>query len=314
MPSRTQSSVRGWIEPMLATLTVDYFSDPDWIFEPKLDGIRCLTFRGSRGVEMFTRNKLPLQDAHPAIRLALEAIPHRYVVDGEIAATLGGRTSFSALQRNLLPADRRRVRVHYHVFDIMRLDGSDLRKLPVLERKAILKEAGFNGGAIKLVAHRRTHGERYLQQACAQAMEGIIAKRADSPYTSGRSKDWLKFKCSLEQEFVIAGWTDPQGSRTGFGALLVGYYDVGELRYAGKVGTGYGSGALAEMANVLKRLEIDSSPFADGPRPRSGVHWVRPELVGQVGFSEWTRDGRLRHPRFLGLRHDKSPGDVVRES
>jgi bifunctional non-homologous end joining protein LigD len=300
---------------MLATLTANYFSDPDWIFEPKLDGIRCLALKRTTGVQMFTRNKLALHDGHPEIRAALEGIPHRYVVDGEIAATVGGRTSFSALQqRHMVPADRRRVKVHYHVFDVMRWDGADVRKLPALERKAVLKESGFHGGAIRLVPHRRTQGERYLREACAKGMEGIIAKRADAPYTSGRSKDWLKFKCSLEQEFVIAGWTDPQGSRTGFGALLVGYYDSGDLRYAGKVGTGYGAGALAEIAPLLKRLETEGTPFVDGPRPRPGVHWVRPELVGQVAFSEWTRDGRLRHPRFLGLREDKSPQEVVRES
>lgn len=315
MPRRTQSSVRGWIEPMLATLTADYFSNPDWIYEPKLDGIRCLAYKRSTGVEMYTRNKLALHGAHPEIRTALEAIPHRYVVDGEIAATIGGRTSFSALQqRGMLPSDRRKVKVHYHVFDIMRLDGADVREGSTLERKALLKEAGFGGGAIKLVVHRRTHGQRYLEEACAKGMEGLIAKRADGPYTSGRSKDWLKFKCSLEQEFVIAGWTDPQGSRTGFGALLVGYYEGGDLRYAGKVGTGYGSAALAEMAPMVRRLEVDSSPFVDGPRPRSGVHWMRPRLVGQVAFSEWTRDGRLRHPRFLGLRHDKAAADVGREA
>lgn len=299
---------------MLATLTADYFSDPDWIYEPKLDGIRCLAYKRSTGVEMFTRNKLALHGAHPEIRSALEAIPRRYVVDGEIAATIGGRTSFSALQRGMPPADRRKAKVHYHVFDIMRLDGADVRRVPTLERKALLKEAGFDGGAIKLVPHRRTHGERYLEEACAKGMEGLIAKRADAPYSGGRSTDWLKFKCSLQQEFVIAGWTDPQGSRTGFGALLVGYYEDGDLRYAGKVGTGYGSGVLAEMALMLKRLEIDSSPFVDAPRVRSGVHWVRPRLVGQVAFSEWTRDGRLRHPRFLGLRQDKSVAEVVREA
>ena len=315
MGKRVRTSVRGWVEPMLATLTRDYFSDPDWIFEPKLDGIRCLAFKSGNRVSMYSRNKLPLDEGHPEVRAALERSPHDFVIDGELAATFQGKTSFSAWQqlKHLAPGERHRIRVNLHVFDIMRLDGKDLRRLPVLERKALLKQASIAGGPVKLVAHRKTHGERYLSEACAKGMEGIIAKRVGSTYASGRSKDWLKFKCDLEQEFVVGGWTDPQGSRTGFGALLVGYYEDGELRYAGKVGTGYGGGLLEELTRKLVKLGTDEVPFVDPPKARKGVHWVRPKLVGQVGFAEWTHDGRLRHPRFIGLREDKSPRDVVRE-
>lgn len=315
MVKRVRSSVRGWIEPMLATLTREYFSDPSWIFEPKLDGVRCLAYKSGRSVDMYSRNKLPLHDAHPLVRDALAALPYDYVIDGELAATFQGRTSFSAWQqlKQVAPGRRPRIKVHLHVFDIMRFDGRDLRQLPVLERKSILKEHGFAGGPIKVVAHRKTHGERYLSEACAKGMEGVIAKRIDSPYTGGRSKDWLKFKCGLEQEFVVGGWTDPQGSRAGFGALLVGYYDGRDLRYAGKVGTGYGGGLLEELTGKLAAIGTDESPFVDAPSRRKGVHWVRPELVAQVGFAEWTHDGRLRHPRFIGLRGDKPPRDVVRE-
>ena len=315
MARRTQEKVTGWIEPMLATLTREYFSDPDWIFESKLDGIRCLAFKRRGSVTMYSRNKLPLHDAHPDVRGALGKIAHDFVIDGEIAATFQGKTSFSAWQRrrHLVPAEQNRIKVHLHVFDIMRFDGKDLRKLSVLERKARLKEGGFAGGPIKVVAHRKTHGERYLKEACAKGMEGIIAKRLASPYTGGRSKDWLKFKCGFEQELVVGGWTDPQGSRVGFGALLVGYYEDGALRYAGKVGTGYGGGLLDELTRKLARLATDRNPFVNAPRTRTGVHWAKPKLVAQVGFAEWTHDGRLRHPRFIGLREDKSPQDVVRE-
>jgi DNA ligase D-like protein (predicted ligase) len=299
---------------MLATLTREYFSDPEWIYEPKLDGIRCLAFKRGDAVEMFSRNKLPLHDGYPGIRRALAKIPHDLVVDGEIAASIGGRTSFSILgRRDHLPtAERRRIKVRYYVFDMMKLDGDDLRRLPVLERKAALKETGLRADPLTYVVHRRIHGERYLQEACAKGLEGIIAKRIASPYSGGRSKDWLKFKCVLEQEFVIGGWTEPQGSRVGFGALLVGYYEGKELRYAGKVGTGYDDAYLRELAGRLQKLEADDSPFSDAPRLK-GVHWVEPKLVGQVGYAEWTNDGRLRHPRFLGLRSDKSPRSVVRE-
>jgi bifunctional non-homologous end joining protein LigD len=264
---------------------------------------------------MYSRNKLVLHDSYPEIRAALSALRSDFVIDGEIAASIGGRTSFSALQhrRHMTPAEGRKVRVRLHVFDVMRRDGRDLRRLPLLERKAALEELGIEGGPVKRVRHRRRHGEKYLSEACAKGMEGIIAKRIDSTYEAGRSKEWLKFKCGFEQELVIGGWTDPQGSRVGFGALLVGYYEEGRLRYAGKVGTGYSVEDLLEFKPVLERLEIEESPFTDAPRIRSGVHWVRPELVCQVGFAEWTSDGRLRHPRFLGMRSDKHPNDVVRE-
>ncbi|MDQ4143673.1 MAG: ATP-dependent DNA ligase, partial [Actinomycetota bacterium] len=156
--------------------------------------------------------------------------------------------------------------------------------------------------------------EEMLEQACAKGWEGIIAKRSAAPYGAGRSKDWLKFKCSKEQELVIGGFTDPQGARVGFGALLVGYYEDGDLHYAGKVGTGYNERLLRSLTERLMDLEQEDSPFAGKAPVRKNVHWVRPQLVAQIGFSEWTRDGRLRHPRFLGLRDDKRAAEVIRES
>jgi bifunctional non-homologous end joining protein LigD len=298
---------------MLATLTKDYFSDPDWVFEPKLDGIRCLAFKSGHKVKMFSRNQLSLTESYPEVADALAAQTVNGIFDGEIAASIGGRTSFGALQRRM--QSTRRPRLNFHVFDVMHLEGRDLTSLDLLSRKTLLKEALDLRPHLKRVAHRRKKGEAFLEEACAKGWEGLIAKRAASAYQHGRSKDWLKFKCSNEQEFVIGGFTDPQGQRTGFGALLVGYYDdAGKLRYAGKVGTGYDQALLRALTPRLEALEQPDPPF-DGPPPlRKNVHWVKPKLVAQVAFSEWTGTSKLRHPRFIGLREDKDPRKVVREA
>jgi ATP-dependent DNA ligase len=177
----------------------------------------------------------------------------------------------------------------------------------------MLRDALAFHGPVRLTPHRNEKGEELYREACQKGWEGLIAKRADAPYTHGRSKDWLKFKCSAEQELVIGGYTEPTGSRIELGALLLGYYEDGKLRYAGKVGTGFTQALLRDLAGKLKPLRRDDSPFADQVRERR-VTWVEPKLVGQVGFSEWTRDGRLRHPRFLGLRDDKAAEEVVREA
>jgi bifunctional non-homologous end joining protein LigD len=239
-------------------------------------------------------------------------------VDGEIVAFEKGVTSFSRLQRRMQLSDPEAARatgvaVYLYVFDILRLDGRDTRDLTLRERKAELRKALSFHGPVRFVTHRNEHGERLFKDACRRGLEGLIAKRAGSTYRSARSRDWLKFKCKAEQELVIGGFTAPQGSRTDFGALLVGYYEDGDLSYAGKVGTGFDHRTLETLGQRLRDLEQDEPPFVDvHPIPR-GTHWVRPELVGQIGFTEWTRDGRLRHPRFLGLRDDKAARDVVRE-
>jgi DNA ligase D-like protein (predicted ligase) len=205
--------------------------------------------------------------------------------------------------------------VVYCVFDLLEVDGEDLTPLPLEQRRARLAKLVRPGPALQLSEAWRDDSERRYAEACRAGWEGLIAKRAGAPYVPGRSRDWLKLKCVWEQEFVIGGYTDPAGSRTDFGALLVGYYDDdGDLRYAGKVGTGYNAKTLRELGTRLRELETPESPFADvKPVPR-GTHWTRPELVAQIGFAEWTNDGRLRQPRFLGLRDDKRPGEVVRES
>lgn len=300
-----------WIDPMLATLTERYFSDPGWVFEPKLDGVRCLAFKSGATVKLMSRNRLSLNERYPAVVDAVSDLAiEDAILDGEVAVVSGGISRFQSLQRHLLEGGGELV---YFVFDAPYLDGYDITRLPFLARKRVLASSIVPSAAIQLVEHRDEEGEAFLEEACANGWEGLIAKRADAPYTTGRSKDWLKFKCSAEQEFVVGGFTDPQGARVGFGALLVGYFEGDEFRYAGKVGTGYNAALLRDLTARLKRAERSDSPFAGKPPARKAVHWVEPELVVQVGFSEWTRDGRLRHPRFLGIRDDKPARDVVRE-
>jgi bifunctional non-homologous end joining protein LigD len=300
------------IEPMKAVLSETPFSDPNWIFERKLDGIRCLAIRDASGVRLMSRTGRLMNHEYPALVEALEREPSEaFVGDGEIVAFENGITSFSRLQRRA----RERVPVFLYLFDLPCHEGEDLRELPLRKRKARLRRALQFGGSLRFNPHRNgEHGEELYREACEKGLEGVIAKRADSPYRGGRSRDWLKLKCHAEQELVIGGYTAPKGSRTEFGALLVGYYDErGKLRYAGRVGTGFDQHTLNELGARLRELEQDESPFEPFKPIPPGTHWVRPELVGQIAFAEWTRDGRLRHPRYLGLRDDKPARDVVRE-
>jgi bifunctional non-homologous end joining protein LigD len=297
-----------WVEPMKAVLTDERFSRDDWVYERKFDGIRCLAFKADRVVRLRSRNDLSLNGRFPEIAAALEADPVGDVVlDGEVVAFAGSQTSFARLQQRGDYA----VRVFFYVFDVLHLAGHDTTSLPLRTRKRLLRHLRLDD-PIRLATHRNREGEAYYRHACEHGWEGLIAKRADAPYTHGRSRDWLKFKCSAEQELVIGGWTAPRGSRTELGALLLGYYDGDRLRYAGKVGTGFTQATLRDLAARLAPLRRDRAPFADELRMRDAT-WVEPELVAQVGFSEWTRDGRLRHPRFLGLREDKAAREVVRE-
>jgi bifunctional non-homologous end joining protein LigD len=300
----------GWIEPMLATLTADYFSDPAWVFEPKLDGIRCIGYKKGERVKLLSRNKLDLTATYAEVAGRLAGQPRDFVVDGEIAAVKGELTSFSLLQQ----VHRQQVPVVYFCFDLLHVDGYDTTALALTARKDLLRETLSFDEPLRFVTHVEEEGEAYYREACRRGWEGLIAKRAASPYGRGRSREWLKFKCSYEQELVIGGFTDPQGARSHFGALLVGYYEGGDLHYAGKVGTGFTHVTLADLHARMLPLERDAPPFAGRPPVRKGAHWLKPKLVAQIGFSEWTSDGKLRHPRFLGLRTDKKARDVVRES
>jgi bifunctional non-homologous end joining protein LigD len=297
------------VEPMKAVLTDTPFSDPGWIYERKLDGIRCVAIKAERRVRLVSRNHLSLDRRFPEVVDALGEDPAtQFVVDGEVVAFAGAQTSFARLQQR----GERDVAVFLYAFDLLHLAGHDTTALALRSRKALLRKALDFRGPVRLSAHRNRDGEALFGDACRKGWEGLIAKRADAPYVHGRSRDWLKFKCSAEQELVIGGYTAPRGSRTDLGALLLGYYEQGRLRYAGKVGTGFTRATLRDLAARLEPLRRDRSPFADEVRERDTT-WVEPRLVGQIGFSEWTRDGRLRHPRFLGLREDKPAQEVVRE-
>jgi DNA ligase D-like protein (predicted ligase) len=242
------------------------------------------------------------------------------IIDGEVCAFDGEATSFSRLQsrlglRNPPKELIEQIPVVYCVFDVLFAGGQDVRPMPLWDRKKVLGKLKLSRQAAQEVTYRVGDGVDYYKYACAHGWEGVIAKRGSAPYRGGRSKDWLKFKCVNAQEFVIGGYTEPAGSRQYLGALLVGYYDGDDLLYAGKVGTGFNTETLRRLGEMLRRLEQRESPFAPGsvkPVPK-GVHWVRPELVAQIGFAEWTRDGRLRQPRYMGLRDDKPPRSVVRE-
>jgi bifunctional non-homologous end joining protein LigD len=310
----------GWVDPELATLTKARFFDPAWMYERKFDGERCLAYRDGAGVALMTRNRQRVNSTYPELAAALAAQRAAdFVVDGEVVAFVGTNTSFSRLQQRLgvrNPPERliAAVPVVYYLFDVLRADGEDVRSLPLRQRKQVLRDLLSFDGPLRFTTHRSAGGKAYWDQACGRGWEGLVVKRADAPYRSGRSSDWLKFKCENSQEFVVGGYTDPRGSRAGFGALLIGYYGGdGRLVYAGKVGTGFDSSTLASLLQAMAGLEQSHAPFEAGKLPRTGVHWIRPELVGEVGFSEWTSAGELRHPRYLGLRRDKDPRSVTRE-
>ncbi|MDN3507067.1 MAG: non-homologous end-joining DNA ligase [Simkaniaceae bacterium] len=286
-----------FIKPELATLTENYFSDKDWIYEEKFDGIRCIAVKSGGKVSLYSRNHKSLNKDFPEVVKALEAKRGRdFVVDGEVVAYEGKVTSFSKLQQR----KKEKVKIYYFLFDLLVWGEEDLRKESLLERKKQLKTHFPFGGTIRYTTHIKKRGEEFYMRACKKGLEGIIAKNAQSKYQSKRTRNWLKFKCSVSDEFVIGGFTKPKGSRVGFGALLVGYYDKGAFKYAGKVGTGYNTSLLKSLGAKLKKLERKSCPFTTIPKQKD-VHFVRPSLACIVGFTEWTNDKKLRHPRFLGL-------------
>ena len=303
---------------MLATLTDRRDFEDDWLLERKLDGERCVALKVGSDVRLESRTGKDLTSTYPEVSSAVAAQPHQdLLLDGEVVAFDGEQTSFSRLQQRLgvaRPPDQlvAEYPVVYCVFDLLEADGEGLTSLPLVERRARLMTIR-SSPALQHTEAWRDNARGRFADACRSGWEGLIAKRADAPYVAGRSKNWLKLKCVWEQEFIVGGYTDPGGSRSDFGALLVGYYEQGDLRYAGKVGTGYSQATLHDLGRRLRKLHTAEPVFVDArPVPR-GTHWTRPVLVAQIGFAEWTREGRLRQPRFLGLRDDKSPAEVVRE-
>jgi bifunctional non-homologous end joining protein LigD len=304
--------------PMKAVLSGQPFSDPNWVFERKLDGERCGAVRRGGQVRLLSRTGKSLSRTYPELVDALSVGGPDLLIDGEIVAFERGRTSFARLQKRMQIRDpviarRSRVAVYYYLFDLLELDGNDVRSLPLFERKAMLRDNVSFGGRLRFTAYRRGDGLSAFRSACLRGWEGVVAKRLDSPYLPNRSRDWLKLKCQHGQELVIGGWTAPKGSRRRFGALLVGYYTPGGgLRYAGKVGTGFDEETLERLGRALERRERDSSPFQSGDPPQK-ARWAQPDLVAEVAFAEWTREGKLRQPRYQGLRDDKPAREVVRE-
>jgi bifunctional non-homologous end joining protein LigD len=278
-----------WIEPMAATLTQQRFAGPEWIFERKVDGIRLLAFRDGGDVRLLSRNRLP-QDCPPVARQVASLPVKNVILDGEL--TWSGSA--------------------YHVFDILWLDGRDLRALPLDARREILATLSLRPPLRRITP---VDGGEPWARACREGWEGVIAKRRDSPYESRRSRHWLKMKCEATQELAVGGFTDPMGKRVGLGALLVGFFDGDDFVFAGKVGTGFDTKLLLALRARLGALEIGAPPFTRGTGlPRLGAHWVKPELVVEVAFIEWTVHGKLRHARLLGLREGKAAREVRRET
>lgn len=299
---------------MTATTTDRRRFDDGWAFERKVDGFRCLAFVDGDDVRLRSRNRTSFDGPFADIATALRARARgALIVDGEVIGTRDGATSFALLQQRLSATQAETgIALQYVVFDLLWFDGHDVRSLPLEARQGALADVIDFGGPLARSEAMPGDAEALLAAACAAGWEGLVAKRLGSTYQPRRSRDWLKLKCTARQEVVVGGFTEPQGSRSGLGALLVGVYDDTGLRFAGKVGTGFDDATLRSLRAELGELEVPGSPFVDPIRePR--VHWVAPELVVEVGFGEWSDAGRLRHPRYLGRRPDKDPTAVVRE-
>lgn len=293
---RVTTTFPEWMTPMAATLTQERFTGPEWLFERKLDGIRLLAFKQGADVRLLSRNKLPLNDAYPAVAEAIAALPARtLILDGEATGVWG-----------------KQGKVAYHVFDILWMDGQDLTREPLEARRARLRALPLQAPLTRVPALEEA---KPWERACREGWEGVIAKRRDSLYEPRRSPHWLKMKCEATQELVVGGFTDPQGSRVGLGALLVGYFADEDFVFAGKIGTGFDRALLLDLRARLDALERPASPFTKAVGlPRLRAHWVRPTIVVQVAFIEWTVHGKLRHPRLLGVRTDKAAREVIRET
>jgi len=308
-------------DPQQALLVTEPPTGERWVHELKLDGFRMGVFvagRGkARGARIISRRGTDYTAEFPEIvAAAIKLRAKAAVLDGEVVVLdERGRSSFQLLQQ--LGASRRGLA--YFAFDLLTLEGEDLRALPLEERKRRLEKlVGRREGVIRYTPHFDADGATVLAQACRLGAEGIVSKCRTAPYRTGqRSPDWQKTKCVRRQEFVVGGFTDPEGSRVGVGSILVGYYDGGALRFAGKVGTGRGwNDAFGrKLRELLESIEVEASPFDPAPRGvlAKGTHWVEPGLVVEVQFAEWTGDGRIRHPSFQGFRADKRPSDVRRE-
>jgi bifunctional non-homologous end joining protein LigD len=306
-----KSTLPNRLQPMLATLTDSPFDDPNWVFEDKFDGFRMVSEIRSGRIVLYSRNGKIISHSYVEVAKALEGVKADAVIDGELVAIGKDGVSHFQLLQNAL---RHEAKLLYCAFDLMFADGEDLRALPLLERKKRLKAILPRHKLIAFSNHRKGSGTKFFAEAELRHLEGIIAKRADSPYASGhRTADWLKVKTAQRQEVVIAGLTAPRRTRPFFGALVLAVREDDAWRYIGHVGTGFSHQVLEELHSKLVRLKRAKSPFPAKVKDEQVTTWVRPSLVAEVKFAEWTSKGELRQPVYLGLRSDKNAKDVVRE-
>jgi bifunctional non-homologous end joining protein LigD len=301
---------------MLATLVDDPFSNPEWLFETKWDGFRSICFLKNGEARLVSRNQIEMTPQYPELaNLAKQFEAQQAIVDGEIVALdEKGLPRFQLLQPRVgrksgLDALRGKAQIVYFAFDLLYLDGYDLTACALVERKATLEKLLRPAGFVKYSDHIEATGELFFKEIEKFRLEGMIAKRAASPYVQKRSSDWLKIKTVQRSEVVIGGYTQPRGARSHFGALVVGLYRDGDLHYVAHTGGGFNQQMLSKVHKLLLPLKTDDCPFIAKPKTNEPVQWVRPKLVAEVKFSEWTADGRMRHPVFLGLRTDKKPQD-----
>jgi bifunctional non-homologous end joining protein LigD len=311
------------IQPMLATLVDRPFNDDNWLYETKWDGIRALCFSDNGRIRYLSRNSIDITVRYPELSEVRKQVKaDSFVLDGEIVAFDDeGRPNFQRLQSRIglvkssdIEKMSRKYPVVFYIFDLLYLNGFNLMNVPLIERKRLLESILKTGNHFFYSQHVIGYGDEVYKMAAAAGLEGIVAKRIDSLYVQKRSRDWAKIKLQKRQEVVICGYTDPQGTREHIGALVVGVFNDNRLHYAGSVGGGFSQLSLKQVYTKLKPLSTEKSPFTEKIKLRQKVHWVKPVLVCEVRFTEWTEEGRLRHPIFLGLREDKRPEECVRES
>ncbi len=304
-----------FVTPQLARLVKVPPSGDDWIHEIKFDGYRTEAIREAENIRLMTRNGNDWTTKYPDIAAALRKSKHKdFIIDGEIVwQDKSGHSNFQKLQNAMKSNDKRNL--VYWVFDLLRLDGKDLTSLPLIARKDRLEKLvkTFRGDKIRFSEHFRGAGKDVFKATCDLHLEGIVSKRTDAPYVSGRHEYWVKSKCQNRQEFVIGGFTEPKGSRSSFGSLLVGIYEGSKLRYSGRVGTGFDTRLLEDIYRQLKKLEQKQTPFEIASPRSKDVHWVKPRLVAEVSFANWTDEKILRAPVFQGLRKDKPAGEITQE-
>lgn len=308
--------MRRRIKPMMATLIDEPFDDEEWIFEIKWDGFRAVADVNGSKIDLYSRNLLSFNTKFPLIVEHLKKLKIDAIFDGEIVVVdKKGRSSFQLIQNYQLGIEPE-TNLNYYIFDILFFEGEDLRNYPLIERKEILKNIlkKHSKSPIRYSDHIEKNGKKFFQSCVKHELEGMICKNKTSPYLSGiRSKKWLKVKSLSRQEFVICGFTQPKGTRKNFGSILVGIYEKGELRFAGHVGGGFSEKDLSDLRKKFQPYIQEKCPFKNRPKTDATVTWLKPHFVCEVSFNEWTKEGILRQPIFIGLRTDKPPKQVIKE-